>query len=278
MDKWFVNMVAGAVLSALLVLFGAGVLVDEIYPTGGQPEAPPPPSETADAEGGAPAEAAPQVSLASLLGQATVEAGETQARKCVACHTFDEGGANKIGPNLHGILGRQVATVEGFAYSPALTEYGGNWDYEKMDCFLLDPKGCVPGNKMSFAGVKRDTERADVIAYLRSISPDAPPLPEDKSAEAAPAEAAPAEAEQQQAAEPAAGDQEQAATTNEQPQEAEAPADSEAQATESSEQPAAAETAEQPAAADAAQTEEPAASTENAPAAEASTTGGSSQN
>jgi cytochrome c len=268
MDKWFVNMVAGAVLSALLVLFGAGVLVDEIYPTGGGPEAPPAQTETAEAEGAAPAEAAPQVSLASLLGQATVETGETQAKKCVACHTFEEGGANKIGPNLHGIVGRPVASHEGFAYSPALTEYGGNWDYEKLSCFLQDPKGCVPGNKMSFAGVKKDTDRADVIAYLRSISPDAPPLPEDKSAEAAPAEAAPAEADQQQAAEPAASDQEQPATTNEQPQEAEAPADS---------QPAAAETAEQPA--DAVQTGSPVAPAETAPAAaEASTTGGSSQN
>lgn len=270
MDKWFVNMVAGAVLSALLVLFGTGVLVDEIYPTGGEPEAPPALTETADAEGAAPAEATPQVSLASLLGQATVEAGETQVKKCAACHTFDEGGANKIGPNLHGIVGRQVAAVDGFAYSSALTEYGGTWDYEKLNCFLQDPKGCVPGNKMSFAGVKKDTDRADVIAYLRSISPDAPPLPEDKSAEAAPAEAAPAEGEQQQAAEPAASDKEQPAPTNEQPQEAASPADS---------QPAAAETAEQPPEADAAQTEEPAASTANVPAAaEASTTGGSSQN
>lgn len=273
MDKWFVNMVAGAVLSALLVLFGTGVLVDEIYPTGGESEAPPAQSETADAQGGDAGgqEAAPQVSLASLLGAANAEAGETQARKCVACHTFDEGGANKIGPNLHGIVGRPVASHEGFAYSTALQEYGGNWDYEKLSCFIQDPKGCVPGNKMSFAGVKKDSDRADVIAYLRSISPNAPPLPEDKSAEAAPAEAAPAEAEQQQAAEePAASDQEQAATTNEQPQEAAAPADT---------QQGAAETAEQPAAAEQAQTEQPAAPVENAPAAaEASTTGGSSQN
>jgi cytochrome c len=124
MDKWFVNMVAGAILSALLVLFGTGVLVEEIYPTGGEPEAAPAHSETAEAPGGEAGgqEAAPQVSLASLLGAATVEAGEKQIKKCAACHTFDEGGANKIGPNLHGVVGRAVASHEGLAYSTALKE------------------------------------------------------------------------------------------------------------------------------------------------------------
>ena len=180
MDKWTFNMVAGAVLSALLVIVGTSTLIDIIYPRGGSPEAAP--DVTADASSGeqsAPdgADEANAPAFASLLGAASVDSGEKQVKKCAACHVFEEGGPNKIGPNLHGIVGREVASVDGFAYSNALKEYGGNWDYEKLDCFLKDPKNCVPGNKMSFAGVKKDGDRADIIAYMRSVSPNAPPLP-----------------------------------------------------------------------------------------------------
>lgn len=212
MDKWLVNMVAGGVLASLLVIFGTGTFVDIVYPTGGAPEAAPEHGgEVASGDHGggeAPSEAAPQVSLATLLGQATVEAGEKQVKKCAACHSFDDGGPNKIGPNLHGVVGRPVASHEGFAYSPALKEFGGNWDYEKLNCYIASPKDCVPGNKMSFAGVKKDADRADVIAYLRSISPNAPPLPEEsKGAEAPAAEGSTSTAANEGGAEAASGAQ-----------------------------------------------------------------------
>lgn len=197
MDKWLVNMVAGGVLSALLVIFGANTFVDIIYPKGGEPEAGGAHGAAEVADKGA-AQEGPKLSLAAMLGKADVASGEKAAKKCAACHTFDQGGPNKIGPNLHGIVGHQVASHDGFAYSEALKAFGGAWDYEKLDCFLKDPKGCVAGTKMAFAGVKKDSERADLIAYLRSISPSAPPLPEDKSAEA-PA-AAPAEGQAASAA------------------------------------------------------------------------------
>ena len=190
MDKWLVNMIAGAVLASLLVIFGTSTFIDIIYPTGGSPEAPTEIAAAVTAEqDGAPGgqDAAPQVSLAAMLGQASVDAGANQVKKCAACHTFDEGGANKIGPNLHGVIGRQVASHDGFAYSPALQEFAGVWDYERLNCYIADPKGCVPGNKMVFAGVKKDNDRADVIAYLRSVSPSAPPLPEEPKGAEAPA-------------------------------------------------------------------------------------------
>jgi cytochrome c len=188
MDKWLVNMVAGGVLSALLVIFGANTFVNILYPKGGEPEAGGGHgAQTAGDHGGDAAQPGePKVSLAAMLGKADTAAGEKAAKKCAACHTFDQGGANKIGPNLHGVVGRAVASHEGFAFSEPLKKYGGNWDYAKLDCFIHDPKGCVAGTKMAFAGVKKDSERADIIGYLRSISPSAPPLPEDK-AEAAPA-------------------------------------------------------------------------------------------
>jgi len=205
MDKWFANMVAGAVLSALLVLFGANTFINILYPTGGSPEAPPAQeagTATADAGGQAQQEAEPepQVSFASLMSTAEASAGEGGFRKCAACHSIEEGGQNKIGPALYGVVGREVASVDGFSYSSALQEYGGEWTYERLDCFLENPSECVPGNKMSFAGVKDNEDRADIIAYLRAQTPDAPPLPEPTEAASESGDAAGGDAETTDAA------------------------------------------------------------------------------
>ena len=186
MDKMTVNMIAGAVLSSLLVLFGTSTFVNIVYPKGGAPE----PEVEGAAHGGAPAGGGTAPAEASkpigvLLASADAKAGEVSAKKCATCHTFDAGGPNKVGPNLHGIVGRPVGKHEGFSYSPAVGGHGGNWDYELLNCYLTDPKTCIPGNKMAFAGLKKDTERADVIAYLRTITDNPPPLP--AAAEAQPA-------------------------------------------------------------------------------------------
>lgn len=183
MDKMTVNMIAGAVLSALLVIFGSNTAIDILYPRGGGPQAPV--EAHAGAATTAPAAAEPAQPLPVLLASGTAEAGATVAKKCAACHSFDDGGPNKIGPNLHGVVGRAVASHAGFAYSEALKAFGGNWDYEKLNCFLQNPKACVPGNKMAFAGLN-DKDRANAIAYLRSVSPAAPPLPAASAAPAAP--------------------------------------------------------------------------------------------
>ena len=182
MDSFELNKIAGAVLFSLLVLLGLNNLAAVVY-------APAPASPQAyivegleesaamvAADAVAVAEAGP--SLAVLLAAADIAAGEKSARKCVACHSFDENGANKVGPNLWDIVAQPVAGKAGFNYSSAMAEMGGAWDYERLDGFLEAPRKYVPGTKMSFAGVRKEQERANLIAYLRSLSAAPPPLPE----------------------------------------------------------------------------------------------------
>ncbi len=103
-----------------------------------------------------------------LLAAADVAKGEKTFGKCKACHKLEEG-ANATGPYLFGVVGRDVATAEGFSYSSAMQEHGGQWTPERISEFLTKPKDVVPGTKMSFAGLKKATDRANVIAYLATI-------------------------------------------------------------------------------------------------------------
>jgi len=126
-------------------------------------------------EGAAPAGAGDGVG--ALLAQADLDAGAKDARKCGACHSFEEGGPAKIGPPLWNVVGRDIAGVKDFAYSDALAEKEGKWDYQALDAFLTQPREWAPGTKMAFAGLKKPEERADVILYLRSLSNDPAPVP-----------------------------------------------------------------------------------------------------
>ncbi|XWZ92473.1 cytochrome c family protein [Azospirillum sp. B2RO_4] len=101
---------------------------------------------------------------------ADAAAGKTVFNVCKACHTIEAGGPNRVGPNLHGIVGRKAGTHDGFSYSAAMKDSGITWDEAKLNEYLKDPKATVPGNKMAFAGVKDDAKRADLIAYLASES------------------------------------------------------------------------------------------------------------
>jgi len=120
---------------------------------------------------------AAEVDLATLLADADPAAGKKAFSKCKACHTVDDGGKNKVGPNLWDIVGKAKAGVDGFKYSGAFTDLGGEWTYEDLDAFLAKPKEFAPGTKMTFAGMKKAGDRAAIIAYLRSLSDSPKPLP-----------------------------------------------------------------------------------------------------
>jgi cytochrome c len=179
MNSFELNKIAGAVLGSALAI----VAINEIANIAISPTVPETPAYVIDtgveeSSSGATAEAKPEgPSLAVLMASADESKGEKVFKKCGACHTTEEGGANKIGPNLHGILGKAKASAEGFSYSDALVELGGDWGFEELNAFLTKPKAYVKGTKMSFAGLKKDSDRADLIAYLRTLGSSSVPLP-----------------------------------------------------------------------------------------------------
>ena len=129
----------------------------------------------AAAEEDAPADAP---AILALLGAADVEAGRKVAKKCAACHSFDKGGRNKVGPNLWDVVGGDIAAVEGYRYSKPMAALEGSWGYHELDRYLADPKARVPGTKMSFRGLTKAGDRADVVLFLRSLSDSPAALPE----------------------------------------------------------------------------------------------------
>lgn len=204
MDSFELNKLIGALLAVIFVVFSVSIVSDSIFATHA-PETPGYAIEVAEAEtdvGGGVEETGPSVT--DLLASADVSAGESAFRKCVACHTVEEGGANKVGPNLWDVVNRPIASHEGFKYSAGMRDFSEDgskvWDYEHLSGFLQAPRSYVAGTAMAFAGIKRVQEEADLIAYLRSMSNDPAPLPvaasaeeEQPTEEAAPAEEAPAD-------------------------------------------------------------------------------------
>lgn len=196
------NSIFGAVLGSVLGVMGlgvaAGMIIHPHYPEEAAylPEV----AEQAGGSGGPAAPAGPpdfgtlfadEAQLSALIAR-----GDRVRGQCAACHNFDAGGANGIGPNLHDVFGRVPGTHAGYAYSEAMAAHGGAWDYLTLNDFLRSPSQAVSGTKMAFAGLRNEEDRIAVIAYLRSISPNNVPLPaplpqaEEATAEGAAPEAA----------------------------------------------------------------------------------------
>lgn len=194
MDSAELNKYIMGFLATVFGVMSVAILSDSIF-SSHAPEKPGFIIEAAEAAAGGDtgtpvAEAVP---IATLMASADPARGEAIFKKCAACHTADKGGANKVGPNLFDIVNRPMATHAGFSYSGAMKEFsqGGTvlWDYDHLNHFLTSPKGYIKGTAMGFAGDKKDNERADLIAYLRTLADSPAPLPEAAPA-AAPAEGA----------------------------------------------------------------------------------------
>ena len=178
MESLEFNKVAGAVLGTLLFAFGLGIVSKGLI--GGAKPAKPGYDLPAAAEGGeavAAAHGAAQEPLPVLLAKADVKRGEAGVKVCTACHNFEKGAGVKAGPPLYGVVGRAVASADGWVYSADLKAKGGNWSLETINAFVTNPKAYAPGTKMSYPGLADAGKRADILAYLNSLSDSPAPLP-----------------------------------------------------------------------------------------------------
>jgi cytochrome c len=207
MDSMEVNKGIAAILVAGIVFFLTGLIGDSLVRER-QPEKPALVIAAAPAAtGGGEAKPAGPAPIAPLLASADPKVGDQFVhRVCVACHTFDKGGKPGVGPNLYGVVAGPHDHEQGFSYSPALEKFKGQpWTFDALNQWLYKPSAYAPGTRMSFAGITNDKQRADVIAYLRSLSDNPVALPAPEAAPpAATQPSAPAAAQQPAAAQPSA--------------------------------------------------------------------------
>ena len=175
MNSFEINKIITAVLVTILVVFGIGKVSDVIFDKNDENIV----AYKVDAPEGSAVQASTEssIDITALLALGDIAHGEKVYKKCKACHSIKQGGGNKIGPALWNVIFRPVGSITDYKYSKALSSYGKEWTWEEMNGFLIKPSKWIPNNKMGFAGLKSEKDRASVILYLNQNSDNPKPLP-----------------------------------------------------------------------------------------------------
>jgi cytochrome c len=187
MDSFEVNKVLGALLGTCLFLLSVHIATGAIFSSSAPAK---PGYEIAVKEeqsGEKPAAAPAEPPIETLFASASIERGTQVAKQCQICHNLQKGQGSKVGPDLYGIVGRARASEPGFNYSAAMKAKGGTWTVDDLNEFLTKPSAFIPGTAMTFAGLSHETQRADVIDYLNTLSDHPEPLPTAKNEGGTPA-------------------------------------------------------------------------------------------
>ena len=175
MNSFEINKIITAILVTILVVFGIGKISDVIFDKEEKDIV----AYKVEAPDGLATQATTETSvdITALLALGDLAHGEKVFKKCKACHSIKQGGGNKIGPKLWNVMFRPVGAITEYKYSKALSSYGKEWSWEEMNGFLIKPSSWIKGNKMGFAGLKSEKDRASVILYLNQNGENPKPLP-----------------------------------------------------------------------------------------------------
>ena len=175
MNSFEINKIITAILVTILVVFGIGKISNLIFDKEDKNVI----AYKVEAPEGSVVQTSAEASIdiSALLAMGDIEHGEKQFKKCKACHSIKQGGGNKIGPALWNVMFRPVGSITDYNYSKALSSYSKEWNWEEMNGFLIKPAKWIPNNKMGFAGLKSEKDRASVILYLNQNSDNPRSLP-----------------------------------------------------------------------------------------------------
>jgi cytochrome c len=180
MDSFELNKIIAAILMVALLVIGLGKITDSIFHV----NKPKNPGYKVDVESSSASSVEAQttqiveeIDIAALMAQGDIASGEKIFKKCAACHSINSGGANKIGPALYNVVGRKVGGVADYKYSKTLASYDKDWTFEELNGFLKKPASYLKGTKMSYAGLRKEKDRASIIKYLNQNSDSPKPLP-----------------------------------------------------------------------------------------------------
>jgi len=176
MDSFEINKIVAAVLMVVLLVIGIGKVSDTIFHV----EKPKTPGYVVDVDqvvAASTEKVEEKIDITAFMTMGNVASGKKVFKKCVACHSINKDGGNKIGPALYNVVGRQVGGVSNYKYSKALAEYKKTWTFDELNGFLIKPAKWIKGTKMAYAGLSSETDRASLIKYLNQNSDNPLPLP-----------------------------------------------------------------------------------------------------